>query len=68
MVGHDEVEAVFDALEKDPPVVNVNIEFSFHSFVHKNASSDVIDSGSVEPVGSVCDWNSVPSLGVDTNI
>lgn len=61
---HHEVETVLNALKKDFPVVDINIEFSFESIMHKYAGLNIDIVVFIVPVGLECYRYAVPSLRV----
>ena len=64
MHGHDEVEAVLDALQEELAVVDVDVELALEGVVHEHAGLDVDVVALTVPVGLEGNWHTVPSLGV----
>ena len=64
MHGHDEVEAVLDALQQESAVVDIDVELSLEGIVHEHAGLDVDVVVLTVPVGLEGNGHTVPSLGV----
>ena len=64
MHGHDEVEAVLNALEEDLSVVDIDVELALEGVVDKDAGLDVNGVILAVPVGLEGNWHAVPSLRV----
>ena len=64
MHGHDEVEAVLDALEEDLAVVDIDVELPLEGIVHQHAGLYVNVIVLRVPVGLECDRYTVPAFRV----
>ena len=64
MHGHQEVEAVLDALQKQLSVIDINVEFSLERIVNKDACLNVDHVILAVPVGLEGNWHAVPSVGI----
>ncbi len=64
MHGHDEMEAILDALKQDSTIININVELSLEGIVDKNASFnvDVVVLG--VPVCLEGNWHTIPTVRV----
>ena len=64
MHGHDQVEAILDALQEKSSIVNINVEFAFEGVVHEHAGLDINVVVFRVPVGLEGNGHAVPSLRV----
>ena len=62
---HDELEAIFDGLEQDLSVVDLDVEFILQSVMDLDARPHVKVIHFIIPVGLVGDGDAIPSLWID---
>ena len=65
MHGHDEVEAVLDALEEDLAIVDIDVELTLKGIVNKHTCLDINVIVLRVPVSLEGNWDSIPTLGVE---
>ena len=65
MHGHDEVEAVLDALEEDLAIVDIDVELSLEGIMDEDAGLDVDVVILRVPVCLECHRYAIPTLGID---
>ena len=65
MHGHDEVEAVLDALEEDLAIVDIDVELSLEGIMDEDAGLDVDVVILRVPVCLECHRYAIPTLGVN---